>query len=106
MRVLTFKKIFAFRNCNSKSCHSVPKLRLFQHIERAEAKGAFVFRTDPRNAYKRCIMISPRRFLGTQRLLIKYKLKHMYMKCPTCKYDQLLKKDPDHPHYILLKSVA
>ena len=45
----------------------------------------------------------PMKICFMETLIIKYKLKHLYAKCPTCDLEQLLQKDPKHPHNMLIK---
>merc|ERR1712013_155015 len=62
-----------------------------------------MFRTDIRNPYKICTVDADMTVHFTERRAINYQLKHLWMHCPECKTFLQLKKDPQHPHYMLLK---
>ena len=83
---------------------NLPQSCSLQHEKRAK-NGKFVFRTDARNPYQECEVLSyePMKIRYAEKLTIKYKLKDQEAKCPGCEEWQRLQKDPNHPHNMLLK---
>ena len=74
-----------------------------QHQRRVENGGAYIFRTDIRDPYRKCTVDLDMTIHFKERLAINYPLKHLWMKCPECQTFLQFKKDPHHPHYMLLK---
>ena len=76
-----------------------------QHQRRVENGGSYIFRTDIRDRYRKCtaVDLDSMTVHFTEKLVINYQLKHLWMECPKCQKFLQFKKDPNHPHRMLFK---